>query len=161
MLSEPRMAPYLRITGNNQHDALSLYEWSTRTSAAAFEVIGHLEVLFRNALDRQLREHFREDKCGIPWFLLPTPGGDHVSAAVATVRERLRPLGKEVPFEIRQTRRDDVEWTKEEADRLRASADRSIARSPRSSTRLAVRTGPTGFIKSFSSPGPAIQHTDN
>ena len=100
MLSEPRMAPYLRIAGDNQFDALSLYEWSTRTSAAAFEVIGHLEVLFRNALDRQLREHYREDNCGIPWFLLPTPGGDHVSGAVATVRERLRPLGKESRHQI-------------------------------------------------------------
>jgi hypothetical protein len=100
MLSEPRMAPYLRITGDSQRDALALYEWSTRTSAAAFEVIGHLEVLFRNALDRQLREHFKEEKCGIPWFLLPTPGGDHVAEAVATVRERLRPLGKESRHQI-------------------------------------------------------------
>jgi hypothetical protein len=100
MLSEPRMAPYLRITGNDQLEALGLYEWSTRTSAAAFEDIGHLEVLFRNALDRQLREYFREEKCGIPWFLLPTPGGEHVAEAVATVRERLRPLGKESRHQI-------------------------------------------------------------
>jgi len=100
MLSEPRMTPYLRIARDSQRDALTLYEWSARTSAAAFEVVGHLEVLLRNALDRQLRDHFREDKCGIPWFLLPTPGGEHVSDAVAAVRERLRPLGKESRHQI-------------------------------------------------------------
>lgn len=100
MLSEPRMAPYLRVTGNDQREALALYEWSTRTSAAAFEDIGHLEVLFRNALDRQLREYFQEERCGIPWFLLPTPGGENVADAVTTVRERLRPLGKESRHQI-------------------------------------------------------------
>jgi hypothetical protein len=80
--------------------ALALYEWSTRTSAAAFEVVGHIEVLLRNAVDRCLREHFREEQCGIPWFLLPTPGGEHVAEAVAAVRERLRPLRKESRHQI-------------------------------------------------------------
>lgn len=149
---------------------------------------------------RCLRRHFREEQCGIPWFLLPTPGGEHVADAVAAVRERLRPQRKEsrhqiiaglsfsfwsgllgpkyeelwrdclhqafpnssgkrkqvavavervrkfrnrlahhdstinvdVPFELRQIlelpavlhRRDNVEWTSEEAARLRASEDR-------------------------------------
>ncbi|MGY6655998.1 hypothetical protein ACXIZN_27925 [Amycolatopsis sp. TRM77291] len=91
LLSEPRMAPYLEAASGDKVAALRLYEWSARTSSAAFEVVGHLEVLLRNALDRCLREHFREDKCGIPWFLLPTPGGVNVTEAVATVRERLRP----------------------------------------------------------------------
>lgn len=100
MLSEPRMAPYLDAAGCEKAEALRLYEWSTRTSSAAFEVVGHLEVLLRNSLDRSLRRHFREEQCGIPWFLLPTPGGEHVADAVATVRERLRPLGKESRHQI-------------------------------------------------------------
>jgi hypothetical protein len=100
LLSEPRMAPYLRDAGGDQGAALALYEWSARTSAAAFELVGHLEVLLRNALDRALRQHFREDQCGIPWFLLPTPGGDHVAEPVAAVRERLRPQGKESRHQI-------------------------------------------------------------
>jgi hypothetical protein len=100
MLSEPRMAPYLRATGGDERVALDLYEWSARTSSAAFEVVGHVEVLLRNALDRCLRQHFREEQCGIPWFLLPTPGGEHVADAVAAVRERLRPLGKESRHQI-------------------------------------------------------------
>lgn len=100
MLSEPRMAPYLKQARNDKGEALSLYEWSARTSAAAFEAVGHLEVLLRNALDRCLRQHFHEDRCGIPWFLLPTPGGDHVAVAVAAVRERLRPQRKETRHQI-------------------------------------------------------------
>ncbi|UJW34334.1 hypothetical protein L3Q67_11520 [Saccharothrix sp. AJ9571] len=100
MLSEPRMAPYLATVGCDKAKALELYEWGSRTSSAAFEVVGHLEVLLRNALDRSLRRHFREDQRGIPWFLLPTPGGEHVAEAVATVRERLRPLGQESRHQI-------------------------------------------------------------
>lgn len=45
--------------------------------------------------DRCLRQHYREDQCGIPWFLLPTRGGEHVADAVIAVRERLRPQRKE------------------------------------------------------------------
>ncbi|MBP2323925.1 hypothetical protein JOF56_004310 [Kibdelosporangium banguiense] len=77
MFSEPRMAPYLPLAAHDKGVALGLYEWSARTSSAVFEVVGHLEVLLRNALDRCMREYFREDQCGIPWFLLPTPGGEH------------------------------------------------------------------------------------
>lgn len=100
MLSEPRMAPYLRGAGHDKTKALALYEWSSRTSAAAFEVVGHFEVLLRNAIDRCLRVHFREEQCGIPWFLLPTPGGEYVAETVTAVRERLRPLHKESRHQI-------------------------------------------------------------
>ncbi|ONI70473.1 hypothetical protein ALI144C_48390 [Actinosynnema sp. ALI-1.44] len=99
-LSEPRMTPYLQSAENDRETALELYVWSARVAAAAFEVVGHLEVLLRNALDRCLRSHFREEQCGIPWFLLPTPGGEHVADAVAVVRERLRPLGQESRHQI-------------------------------------------------------------
>jgi hypothetical protein len=100
MLSEPRMAPFLKNAGGDRSSALELYEWSARTSSAAFKDVGHLEVLLRNALDRRLREFYREDACGIPWFLLPTAGGENVSDAVAAVRERRRPLGKESRHQI-------------------------------------------------------------
>ncbi|MFE2750972.1 hypothetical protein ACFXGA_03095 [Actinosynnema sp. NPDC059335] len=100
MLSEPRMAPYLEAAGGDKIKALELYEWSTRTSSAAFEVVGHFEVLLRNIIDRCLREHFREEQCGIPWFLLPTPGGEHVAEAVEAVRRRLRPLRKESRHQV-------------------------------------------------------------
>lgn len=94
------MAPYLVCANGDRSDALSLYEWSARTSSAAFELVGHSEVLLSNALDRCLREHFREDQRGIPWFLMPTPGGEYVADAVAAVRERLRARGKESRHQI-------------------------------------------------------------
>lgn len=100
MLSEPRMFPYLADARGDRSAALSLYEWSARTSSAAFEIVGHLEILLRNALDRCLYQHFQEDRCGIPWFLLPTPGGDRVVEAVTTVRERLRPRQQETRHQI-------------------------------------------------------------
>lgn len=100
MFSEPRMAPYVKAASGDRDSALALYEWSARTSAAAFKDVGHLEVLLRNSLDRCLREFYREEACGIPWFLLPTAGGENVSDAVATVRARLRPLGKESRHQI-------------------------------------------------------------
>ncbi|MBE2997783.1 hypothetical protein IDM40_03525 [Nocardiopsis sp. HNM0947] len=89
-LSEPRMAPYLKKAGGSRFAALAVYEWSTRTAAAAFEDIGHLEVLLRNTLDDRLREHFHEERCGIPWFLRATPVGDRVAEAVQKERARLR-----------------------------------------------------------------------
>ncbi|MDT0300516.1 hypothetical protein [Streptomonospora wellingtoniae] len=94
-LSEPRMAPYLDRAGGDKGDALALYEWSTRIAAAAFEDVGHVEVLLRNAVDSCLRRHFREDERGIPWFLMPLPGGEGAAAPVRSVRQRLREDGKE------------------------------------------------------------------
>ena len=100
LLSEPRMRPYVEAASGDRDRALALYEWSTRTAASAFEVVGHLEVLLRNALDRELARHAREADNGIPWFLLPTPGGDHVVDQVEAVRARLRPLRQENRHQI-------------------------------------------------------------
>lgn len=94
------MARYLDAAGGDHLRALELYEWSSQTAAAAFEVVGHLEVILRNALDRCLREHHSEADRGIPWFLLPTEGGEHTTQAVEVVRARLRPLGKETRHQI-------------------------------------------------------------
>ncbi|WP_194834053.1 hypothetical protein [Nocardia sp. XZ_19_369] len=100
LLSEPRTAPYLRASNGDRAAALALYLWSARTAAASFEMLGHLEVLLRNALDGALRDHCDEHSCGIPWFLLPTPGGEVVSNAVEVVRTRLRPQGRETRDQI-------------------------------------------------------------
>lgn len=102
-LSEPRMAPYVDKVGGDRRNALAVYEWSTRTAAAAFEDVGHLEVLLRNALDRCLRDHFAETARGIPWFLMPVPGGDLIPEAIEPVRVRLRAQSKRTPAS-RETR---------------------------------------------------------
>ncbi|WP_041560366.1 hypothetical protein [Nocardia farcinica] len=98
LLSEPRMAPYVADADGDRAAALALYCWSSRTVAASFEVLGHLEVLVRNALDAVLREHFSEAERGIPWFMLPI--NENVSAAVETTRGRLREQNREYRDQI-------------------------------------------------------------
>lgn len=108
------MAPYLDMTGDDRHAALAVYEWSGHMAAAAFEDVGHLEVLLRNTLDRCLRDHYREDTSGIPWFLffrdverIAFHHDGEVKAAVPAIVHR----------------RDQVEWTPGAAARLSASLD--------------------------------------
>lgn len=100
LLSEQRLGPYLRAAHGDRAKALDLYEWSCRTASAAFEMVGHLEVLLRNALDRALSSHCHESSVGIPWFLLPTPGGDAVTEQVDAVRARLRARNQESRHQI-------------------------------------------------------------
>lgn len=99
LLPAPRLNPYIKAAPNNSA-ALSLYEWSSRMAATTFEDVGHLEILFREALDRALRSFYREAEIGIPWFMMPTPGGDQVTAAVDVVRSRLRQQGRETRDQI-------------------------------------------------------------
>ena len=40
--------------GGDLEQALALYEWNSSVAAAFFEVLGHFEVLLRNALHEQL-----------------------------------------------------------------------------------------------------------
>ncbi|MFD4352005.1 hypothetical protein ACFWPX_05580 [Nocardia sp. NPDC058518] len=100
LLSEHRLDPFLRVADGDRDAALALYAWSSRTAAVSFEVVGHLEVLLRNALDRELRNHFDETSIGIPWFLMPIPDGADLSVAVETVRTRLRPMNRESRHQI-------------------------------------------------------------
>ncbi|UGT57606.1 hypothetical protein [Nocardia asteroides] len=100
LLSEHRLDPFLRVADGDRVAALELYAWSSRTAAVSFEVVGHLEVLLRNALDRELRVHFDEASTGIPWFLMPVPDGADLSVAVDTVRMRLRPMNRESRHQI-------------------------------------------------------------
>jgi hypothetical protein len=100
LVSPQRMAPYLRQCDGNSDRALRLYEWSSRMSAAAFETVGHFEVLLRNAIDRALSDHFAERDRGIPWFLLHPPMSEETSATIAAARDRLRPIGHDSRHQI-------------------------------------------------------------
>jgi hypothetical protein len=52
-LGEARFRAYLEA-GNGHHEkAVDLYNWNARVSAAFLEILCHLEVLFRNSIDRQ------------------------------------------------------------------------------------------------------------
>jgi hypothetical protein len=52
-LGEPRFRAYLEVTAGEHARAVALYNWNAEVSAAFLEVIYHLEVLIRNAIDRQ------------------------------------------------------------------------------------------------------------
>jgi hypothetical protein len=52
-LGEPRFCAYLEETGGRHERAVALYNWNAEISAAFLEVIYHLEVLMRNAIDQQ------------------------------------------------------------------------------------------------------------
>lgn len=55
-LSEPRFRAYLAFCGGDHRRAVALYNWNAEISAAFLEVIYHLEVLMRNAIDHQFPE---------------------------------------------------------------------------------------------------------
>ncbi len=48
-----RLAPYLDEMDGDHERAVALYVWNARISAAMFETLHHVEVLLRNAIDRQ------------------------------------------------------------------------------------------------------------
>lgn len=53
-LSPERLKPYRYAVGNDLDAALRLYTWNAEVGAAFFEVLGHFEVILRNALHDQL-----------------------------------------------------------------------------------------------------------
>ncbi|WP_074852629.1 hypothetical protein [Gordonia westfalica] len=93
LLSSDRLAPYLREADGDEALALRLYEWNTQISAASMEVLAYLEVLLRNAIDRELTKFADESRRGLPWFMLPSvngPSHNEITTAVETTRGRLR-----------------------------------------------------------------------
>lgn len=73
LISEKRLGQYLQESNDQDREALRLYEWSARMAADLFELVGHAEVILRNAIDRQMSISLDEDQRGIPWFLLNLP----------------------------------------------------------------------------------------
>lgn len=53
-LSSARLEPYVKAAGGRLADRVVLYEWNTAVSAALFELLGHLEVGLRNAINQEL-----------------------------------------------------------------------------------------------------------
>lgn len=52
-MGEQRFQRYLDARDGQHERAVALYIWNARVSAAFLEVLSHLEVLLRNAIDRQ------------------------------------------------------------------------------------------------------------
>jgi len=68
LITPERLSSYLVVTGNNVTKALALYEWNTHADAALMQTIALVEVIVRNALDRELMA-WAVQRAGVPnWF---------------------------------------------------------------------------------------------
>ena len=97
------MRPYLREADEDHKIGLELYQWNAELSAACFEIMSHLEVIVRNAIDDRLHTYMNESTCGIPWFLMPISQGEaqmKISESIVSTRERLRAQHKEIRPQI-------------------------------------------------------------
>ena len=94
-LSVERLGAYRAAAGGDLDRAVALYEWNTAMAGAFFEVLGHLEVVIRNALHEQLTAWHAG--AGRPGAWYDDPAGildEHRHEEIATARERLRKGGK-------------------------------------------------------------------
>ncbi|MGP9784534.1 hypothetical protein ACT3UQ_18995 [Glutamicibacter sp. AOP12-B1-11] len=64
-----RMQPYLEATAQNQVKALQLYRWNLELTAATQAVLGVMEVVLRNAMDRELQLWNSSNEGGTSWLL--------------------------------------------------------------------------------------------
>ncbi|MEU7138435.1 hypothetical protein ABZ942_03170 [Nocardia sp. NPDC046473] len=93
LLALPRLAPYIHECSGNDSTALDLYAWNVEVSAACMEVLAYLEVMLRNAVDRELSVYAEESKRKLPWFLCPSITGEATEAiarSIEATRTRLR-----------------------------------------------------------------------
>ncbi len=74
-----------------------MYEWNAALAAACFEAFHYVEVIVRNAVDREMRTYYSEAQRLIPWFLLPIVGKHQAtfSESIEKVRRRLRDQNRE------------------------------------------------------------------
>lgn len=88
LLSAPRLKPYQEQTPSDE-DALELYVWVHRIVSACFELVAHLEVGMRNAIDKSLRDHFEQEAGSIPWIFQQPLVNDQMKEAIGATRDRL------------------------------------------------------------------------
>lgn len=96
-ISAPRLAPYLSAAGGHPADAVRLYQWNARLSAALLEALHYVEVVVRNAIDHVMAEDWDESRRGMPWFLMPVLSKNQAKfdASIERVRSRLRPQSRQ------------------------------------------------------------------
>jgi hypothetical protein len=79
---------------------MALYAWAGQMASSLFELVAHLEVMVRNAMDDALADHFDDAGCGIPWFLRTPPATAEIGDAVERVRDRLRQQNRDTRHQI-------------------------------------------------------------
>ena len=67
-LSSERLTSYEAAASGDVATAFALYEWNSRVSAALFEVIGHTEVVVRNAMAGQFERMGATRGWPEPWY---------------------------------------------------------------------------------------------
>lgn len=95
LLTDERLAPYLEESDGDVDKALDLYAWNASISAACMEVFSYVEVMLRNAIDRELAHHAGEAQRKLPWFMIPSVTGastEAVTKEIALTRARLRSI---------------------------------------------------------------------
>lgn len=99
-LGRPRFQRYVDAQGGCHAEAVSLYEWNVKVSAAFLEVLCHVEVLLRNAIDEEFPATDRQNPLSIldadVWLCDPTTltieSRQKVDEAICRLhRERKRP----------------------------------------------------------------------
>jgi hypothetical protein len=70
-LSTERLAPYRAAVCGDAARTIALYEWNAEVGAAFWAVVGHIEVLVRNAIHDQLTNWFTEQFHEPQWYLDP------------------------------------------------------------------------------------------
>ncbi|WP_420610478.1 hypothetical protein [Candidatus Poriferisodalis sp.] len=67
-LTVERMGPYLDSAAGDLAAALRLYDWNSAVAGAIHADLGRLEVVFRNAVDRALKDLAAASGWKQPWF---------------------------------------------------------------------------------------------
>jgi len=62
------MEPYEEAVGNDSQLVVDLYKWNIQIAGAFLEDLGVVEVLLRNALDRELRQEYQRTEDSQPWY---------------------------------------------------------------------------------------------
>jgi hypothetical protein len=95
-LSTERLGPYRVACNDDLTAAVALYRWNAEVSAALGTTLGHLEVLLRNAMHRELTEWSTRQNSEARWYLDPgqvfTP---EARRDIAKARERVTRNGRE------------------------------------------------------------------
>ncbi len=93
LVTAERLGSYLRASGGDVSDAFALYEWNMRAAASIMELTSMVEVLARNALDRELRDWAHQRRAGASWldFAPLDPQG---SADIQKARDRATRRGR-------------------------------------------------------------------
>ena len=93
-ISQPRFDEYMVAANHDRESARELYEWNISISAAFFELISHVEIALRNAVDGILEGLEVKDTARVTvrhgwWFASPTFLTDHDLSFHETAKRHL------------------------------------------------------------------------